>query len=196
MKKAGGWPFQNRRLRRRTDRVEWLLKSALVTFGSPSSQVYPIKWLEKVCCRVNERSIQTFLLANMWQEKRGPGHLVWLFFLWALNKIFEGRGDSHANFSHGWCHPLRSKPRSMIRLFQTWRCLASKVGRGHRERGDFPWIGCKGKLWQHQSAAPTQQWAQRVLDVTCLSGSGEINQVDQPNKQPYVSCWKHQIIWE
>lgn len=38
----------------------------------------------------------------------------------------------------------------------------------------------RGKVWQHESAAPVPQWAQRVVDVTCLSVSEEINQV--PNK--------------
>lgn len=53
----------------------------------------------------------------------------------------------------------------------------------------------RGELWQHESAGPTQRWAQRVVDVTCLNVSEEINQV--PNKTgPYVSRWKHQIIRE
>lgn len=58
--------------------------------------MYPIKWPEKVCCRLNEWSTHTsFLPSNVCQEKRGAGTFCLVyFFLWGLNKIFEGGDDS------------------------------------------------------------------------------------------------------
>lgn len=120
---------------------------------------------------MNERSTQVFLLAMCGRKREGRNILFGYFSREPLTRFLKAEVTGHANFLHGGCHPFQSKPSSMIRLFQTWRCLASEVSRGYREHGGFLGIGGEGEgltAWVCSSSPAVSSKSGRCYVSQCV----------------------------